>query len=100
MLLRSNSLTEVTKSRLLDPSNSQQLPAGVSSTGLPTGNNLSAVAGIGTTSAVSKTPAAVPVQNLYESIFIKLFAQITLHLIASFTLFYSLLIVLRDLSGI
>lgn len=83
MLIRANSLTEATKSKLFNEPQKQQ------SLYKPT--------------EVSAKPSAanppVKPQNRYESIFIKLFAQKTLHLILSFSTIFFSIIFLRDLIG-
>ncbi len=79
MLIRANSLSEVTKTRLM---NGASLP-----------DFLGAMEG-------EKSPSTQFIkQNAYENVFIKLFAQSMLYLITIFGLLYSGVSVVRELLG-
>lgn len=82
MLIRSNSLSEVKKTRLM---NGGTLPDSMAPPPLT---------GIQKTAPVSSVK-----QNAYENVFIKVFAQSMLYLITVFALLLSLLLVVRELIG-
>lgn len=80
MLIRSTSLTEETKSKLFYENSSPLVQRPVPIKEQSTVNSLSK-----------------PPQNRYETIFIKLFAQATLHLIFSFSIIFLAIIIIRDI---
>jgi hypothetical protein len=86
MLIRENSLTEATKSKIFNDNQ-------INGQGQLLGNTNNSI------TPASSNNSNVKSQNRYESIFIKLFAQTTLQLILSFSAIFFSIVFLRDLIG-